>query len=178
MEKQVKKGNIVFDIVFYIILIVAIVGAIIFTRGEARGSGIRGYHIFEVLSRSMESVYPKGSLVVVKKTNPSELVIGDDITFVNKSGILVTHRIIEIDSETFVTKGVDNASADKDVVLGDNVVGKVVMGIPQLGRIFSWFEENLWSVLALFLFLMTVRYCVKIFRRKMKDHKKDKNALE
>ena len=55
---------------------------------------IAGISIFTVLTSSMENEIPKGSLVVAKYMEPSELKIGDDITFMISETTKITHRII------------------------------------------------------------------------------------
>ena len=68
------------------------------------------------------------------------------ITYVlNEDGVLVTHRVIKInaDNRTFITKGDANNTEDSPV-LWDNMVGRVLLGIPALGRPvrFLTAEEN------------------------------------
>lgn len=117
--------------------------------------------MFYVMSNSMESVYPVGSVVIVKETPEDMLSEGDDITFydyaITKS--MVTHRIEEIKSyedgveKVFVTKGVDNQYHDKNPVPYSNVVGKVVFSVPFVGFILSYFQANILKVI-LFCFII------------------------
>ncbi len=99
-----------------------------------------GGRALTVLTSSMEPVYPAGTLVVVKPTPPSEIRIGDVLTYQLRSGedVLVTHRVTEITSTTdgerlFVTKGDANDLADADPVMEVQVVGTVMYAIPYLG---------------------------------------------
>ncbi|MCP1102418.1 signal peptidase I [Aequitasia blattaphilus] len=184
-EKKPEKAGraaIISDIIFYFALIAMVVCAVLFSRGAFGTQTFGGYRFYEVLTTSMESVYPRGSLVLIKKTEASELVVGDDITFAKDSSNLITHRIIEIKEDyegsgkrAFVTKGVDNATADADVVLADNVMGKVTKGIPRMGAALSWIGSNLWLIIVLFLSLMAFSFFIKIFWRESKKEKIKKN---
>ena len=169
-EEKRAKASVISDVLFYGTLILMVVFAVLFSRGAFGNQTFGGYSFYEVLTTSMESVYPRGSLIIIKETDPSELVVGDDIAFTIASNDLVTHRIIEIKEDfegmgqrAFVTKGVDNALADGEEVLARNVVGKVTRGFPGLGTTFSWLGENLWSVVAFFLSLIALSFFLKKF---------------
>ncbi|MCD8365665.1 MAG: signal peptidase I [Clostridiales bacterium] len=97
---------------------------------------LMGWNMYSVDSYSMTPTYPINSLVVVKTVEPETIQVGDVITYVfNEDGVLVTHRVTDIDysNQTFTTKGDANDSEDASPVLWGNLVGKVVVGIPVLG---------------------------------------------
>lgn len=80
-----------------------------------------------------EDVYSKAAPVVSRRTDPSTLEIGDDITFMTGETTTVTHRIIGIvenyadtGQRAFQTQGVMNRTPDSQLVPAVNVVGKVV----------------------------------------------------
>ncbi len=104
------------------------------------GTQLIGLKPYTVLSGSMESVYPTGSLIYVKKIDPSTLEKGDIITFQLSNDIVATHRIIEIiedednpGSTSFRTKGDENDIADGKLVNYENVIGQPIFCIPFLG---------------------------------------------
>lgn len=112
---------------------VSIIVLIALALTAAHFAGLQG---FTVESNSMAPIYPVDSFVFTKETSPNEIKIGDVITYVfNEDGLLVTHRVIAIDSEneTFTTKGDNNNIQDPNPVYWGNVVGKVVFGVPKLG---------------------------------------------
>lgn len=85
----------------------------------------------------MSPRYPVNTLVIVQTIEPEKIKTGDVITYVlNEDGVLVTHRVVGVDSSkrTFTTKGDANNSEDAAPVFWDNVVGKVFLGIPALGK--------------------------------------------
>lgn len=103
-----------------------------------------GLKPYSVLSGSMQSVYPTGSLLYIKDVNPETLEVGDVITYKMADGNLCTHRIIEIvhnednpDIFRFRTKGDENDTADP-LVDCNKVVGKAVFCIPLLGYLATY----------------------------------------
>lgn len=106
------------------------------------GFQLFGFTPLSVLSGSMESVYPTGSLIYIRDVDPKTLEVGDTVTFKLGNGSLATHRITELvpdesDPNTFHfrTKGDENDVADGFLVTYDGVVGKPIFCIPLLGYI-------------------------------------------
>lgn len=101
-----------------------------------------GINFYFMRSSSMESVIPKGSILMTRKVPPEKLVAGDIITFNNANGKSVTHEIevvipIYKDGQPgYWTKGTNNSSIDKISVSYKDVCGKVIFHIPYIGRIF------------------------------------------
>jgi len=93
-------------------------------------------YYFSVLSPSMEPTIPVGGVVAIKPADPYTLKAGDIICF-NLSNYqpLVTHRIINVTGEGFITKGDANDDIDPWMVKRENVVGKVSFTIPYLGYV-------------------------------------------
>lgn len=95
------------------------------------------YKVMTVLSGSMEPVIKTGSIVVAKTFNNYK--IGDIITFElsSASKTPTTHRIVEIEvidgNPLYTTKGDANNASDRQGVLNNQIVGKVVLNIPFLG---------------------------------------------
>ncbi len=108
------------------------------------GSRLLGYQYYTVISGSMEPEYKVGDLLYVKKVDPSNIKIGDPITFIlNEDLVVATHRVIDIDTENqrFYTKGDANDIADGDPVHFKNVIGVPQFAIPKLGYV-SDFVQN------------------------------------
>ncbi len=169
-SKSISRTSLISDIIFYFAMVAMVICAVLFSRGAMGTQSFAGYQFREVLSTSMESVYPRGSLILIKQTSASDLVIGDDITFGRDSANIITHRIVEIEENyegsgrrAFVTKGTENANIDNGVVLEDNIIGKVEKGIPKLGRWLSWLGGNLWAILAVFVSLIAFSFFLKLF---------------
>lgn len=136
MNPKLKKT---LKIVSNALVIVVVVLAILL-----HGLQFVGLKPYSVLSGSMQSVYPTGSLLYIKYVNPETLEVGDVITYKMEGGTLCTHRIIEIvhnednpDIFRFRTKGDENDTADP-LVDRDRVVGKATFCIPLLGYLATY----------------------------------------
>ncbi|MBQ3510439.1 MAG: signal peptidase I [Peptococcaceae bacterium] len=112
--------------------------------------GVRfiGFDVYVVLSGSMEPTYQTGSLIYVKEVDPMTLENGDPVTFRVSEDTLVTHRIVEVVPDTenpnnqyFRTKGDANEMEDGSLVACNQVVGKPVFSIPQLGYLASYIQQ-------------------------------------
>ena len=120
--------------VSYILLCLAVLIALFAALTSSK------YSFFNVLTTSMQGEIPKGALILVQRTDPQELEVGDNITFMRDWKTSVTHKIEEIYENYltggvrgFRTKGVNNTSADMEIVHEENVVGKVIFVIPAVG---------------------------------------------
>lgn len=143
----------VYDMILtFVLIITAAAGAILLVPE------IFGYRIYSVVSGSMEPTLNVGSLVIIRKTCPSEIKTGDIITFTvsKQDSIKVTHRVVGIDlaKEAFITKGDANTSIDGPVKF-ENLVGKIVLGIPYLG-FFAVFIKTKEGMLIVAVFLITI----------------------
>lgn len=118
-----------------------------------------------VTTGSMEPTIKVGDLIYVKGVSPSDLQVGDIITFTPPSdyvrGSLVTHRIVEIiyvnDDISFKTKGDNNDSTDPWTISSDAIVGRQTAILPNVGSFFLWVKTPagmacLGAILVLYLF--------------------------
>ena len=114
----------------------AAVSAIALLVGLAVLPGIIGYHPVVVLSGSMVPALNVGDVAVTRAAVPSQLEVGDVITYRSGSG-LTTHRIIEIeespDGRLFHTQGDANATPDSEATPEAAVVAKLAYRIPRIG---------------------------------------------
>jgi signal peptidase len=155
--KPHKALRAVGNIAFYLSLAAALVVGLIY--GTARGGTktILGFSAFKVLSDSMQSVLPKGSLVITRQTDAADIQIGDDITFWLNEDTTATHRVIgiyenyeESGQAGFETRGVENPAPDPDIVYAKNVIGKVVWHIDGFGDTQEWIKDK-WLIIVLTL---------------------------
>ena len=93
-----------------------------------------GYRMFSVASSSMAPDYNIGDVLIVKKTEPDQIKVGDSISYYGKvgsfAGKVITHQVIEIDKDVdnnlvFHTKGISNLVEDP-LVYADQIYGVVV----------------------------------------------------
>lgn len=99
--------------------------------------------LYTIISGSMLPTIKVYDVVVnLRVDDPSKLHEGDVITFISQSkinyGDTITHRINKItyDNGTyyFTTKGDNNLVPDDSPVEFNNIIGKVILKIPQLGQ--------------------------------------------
>lgn len=100
-----------------------------------------------VLSGSMRPTYEPGDLVVIKPKEPTDIRIGDVITYQVHSGEseLIAHRVIEKNSSTdgsvsFITQGDTNDVPDATPIRDVQIHGTVWYRIPMLGWVNNWFN--------------------------------------
>ncbi|MEZ0345378.1 MAG: signal peptidase I [Infirmifilum sp.] len=91
-----------------------------------------------VSSWSMEPTLHVGDIVVVagaKSYSPGEIVV-----YESPSGLIV-HRVVEVHSTEYITKGDANPYPDSIHPTQEMVKGKVVFVIPYIGNIKLFFEQ-------------------------------------
>ena len=119
-----------------------------------------GYHIYSVISGSMEPAIPTGSLVYIQETEPAEIETGDVIAFYGNmdSSSIITHRVTDnrIVMGEFITKGDANQAEDMNPVPYENFIGKVVRSVPAAGRAAELFTSTDGKILAVSVILVSV----------------------
>lgn len=97
-----------------------------------------GYHIYTVLSGSMEPAIPVGSLSYIQETAPEDMKEKDVIAYYGGSDrtAIITHRVVEnrVFMGEFVTKGDANPDEDMMPIPYEDFIGKVRLSIPRVGR--------------------------------------------
>ncbi|MDE6284453.1 MAG: signal peptidase I [Bacilli bacterium] len=118
------------------------------------------FSLYTIMSGSMiPNIDVYDVIVNLRVDDPEKIKIGDVITFESIStesyGTTVTHRVVGIvkDDEgnySYQTKGDNNLIADSSAVPYSNVIGRVSIRIPQLGRIQLFVASSLgWLCLVL-----------------------------
>lgn len=96
-----------------------------------------GYHIYTVVSGSMEPAIPTGSLVYVQTIEPDAVEEADVIAFYGASdgSSIITHRVVTNSTimGEFITKGDANEENDVNPVPYSHFIGKVTTSVPYLG---------------------------------------------
>lgn len=112
-------------------------------------AGILGYNYKTVLTGSMEPAIPVGSIVITKEQSSYEI---EDIISFQEEGAIITHRIISIDRERYITKGDANNVADTEEVQQKQILGKVILMIPLLGYLVMWLMSP-FGIISLFIIM-------------------------
>lgn len=150
----IKILNIVFITLISIFLICMLFYVISGKIAEKKGKNPL-YGFYTIISSSMEPTINVYDVVLVKKTSIGKLKNGDIITFYSNNSYFgdtpITHRIVKKDSETFVVKGDNNQNVDNDKVSPDNIIGKVILIIPSLGKLQFFLASKKGFVLAIII---------------------------
>jgi len=143
------------------------------------GTRLFGVQVYSVISGSMEPDYPVGSLIYVKKVEPSTIEVDDVITYVLPSETASTHRVVRIDKENqlFYTKGDANETEDGAPVHFKNLIGTPVFKIPYLGYVAYYIQHppGMYIAIAAGTILLILVFLPDLFK---KDEKKDKQFPE
>lgn len=106
-----------------------------------------GYQAFIVLSNSMSKTdFSAGDLILVKRLDDvSTLKEEDIISFVNKDGKIITHKIKKIIKDangdpSFITYGTTTGDLDIEIVRKYNVLGQYKYKIPKVGKYFNYLK--------------------------------------
>ncbi len=105
---------------------------------------------FTAKSNSMSPLINTGSVVMLTKR--SEYKPGDIISYYTQDQgkeEIVTHRIIRMGGNVYVTKGDANQAIDREVVRPRLVIGKVMLIIPYLGYLINFAKGpiGLWLIM-------------------------------
>lgn len=149
------------------------------------GPRLLGYDQYAVLSGSMEPNIHVGAIVYDKEADPTELAVGDIITYRLSEGTLVTHRVTAIDhaASTVTTKGDANEAEDSSPVAFDDIVGRYAFSIPYIGYISIYGKTPLGIgvVCGILILLILLNFLPDIFsdddsdKEKSKESKKEKS---
>lgn len=91
---------------------------------------------------SMEPKFQLGDLVITRKQPIYR--VGDAVTYENaEMGAFVFHRIVAVSSDRFVLQGDHNTWLDSYQPTGNEIVGKLWLHIPAIGRAIQWARQPL-----------------------------------
>ena len=134
------------------------------------------FGLYTIISPSMEpNVRVYDVVVDLNIFSEKSIKEGDIITFISNSnvskGLTVTHRVVKVitnadGTKSYLTKGDNNLKVDQSPVNYDDILGKVLFKIPQLGRIqFLIADKFGWILVVLLPALGVIIYdFIKLFR--------------
>ncbi len=147
------------------------------------------FSLYTILTESMvPNIVPKDVIVDILVKNPKDIKVGDIITFESTAtiskGMIITHRVVDIKEENgnyfFYTQGDANLSPDPVPAPFENVQGKVLFKIPQLGLLQGFLAtRGGWLIIvvipALFVIISDI---LKIFRLQSAKKEVDSNLTK
>lgn len=187
---NILKNTFVIVIVCFAIMMVTLT-ILSSTSTNFENKSILGYKAFIVLTDSMSATdFNAGDLVIVKDISPEDLAVGDIISYriqnIDNPDEVVTHKIREITvnpdkSLSFITYGTTTGIDDKDLVYGDNVLGKYCFNIPKLGRLVQYLKTTpgyIMCILFPFLLIILIQAInsIRLFGRYKNETLEEMNA--
>lgn len=166
-------GNILYAIIFIIVLFILIIA--ILQRTTNNEITLFGYRIFVVATGSMTPKYQVGDVLVSKEVDPATIQVGDDIVYKGKEGSfkdkIVTHQVIMIEKENenyrIQTKGIANTKEDPEITQNE-VIGKVIYKMGVLSLLQRAMSNNY-----VFYFVVFVPIVLLTFRQILKSRLDD-----
>ncbi len=159
--------------VLMIILALFVLLSVVMTK-PGQAPSVMGFSSFRVLSGSMEPTIHTDSLILVKKTDPSQIRPDDIISFYSSDpalgGAVNTHRVLSVEQNNgvyiFYTKGDANLIPDEYPTSGHDVIGVVVFTSLFLGKLVHLLSNPLVFVPIIMvpLLLLLILNLVKTFR--------------
>lgn len=107
----------------------------------------------------MENAILTGSVVVVN-TRDTDAEVGDIITFTYGKD-LVTHRVVEIKNDEYITKGDANQIVDSNPVTKEQIKGIVLGDLPYLGYLIIFLRKNYKMAIAGICMILGICICLK-----------------
>lgn len=123
-----------------IMLVILMIGLVFFMTGAL------SYRPRAIVSNSMKPVFERGAIVVIQKSSPMDVKVGDIVQY-DIPGRSITHRVIKIKESddgggkrVFITKGDNSPSIDLPVK-ENQIVGIIRAQIPYVGYPSVWLNE-------------------------------------
>ena len=163
--KVVAVLNRIFSVVLIAVLLFAgYVFITVMRAGKNKVPAVFGLSFLQVATGSMEPTIPAGAVIVVHKTDASDVKVGDIITFYSPDPAILdmpnTHRVTAIREKNgatfFTTKGDAGVQDDPYEVRGERLIG-VYKTQFSIGKIAQIVHSKVF-----FFFAMLIPICVVI----------------
>ena len=180
MLKVIKNIWAVIRTILTVILVILLV-VVVTQRVSNNKMAVAGFRIFTVVTESMKPEYVVGDAIVTKTIEPSEIKIGDDITYLGLAESfkdkIVTHRVINIEKAKdgtyiFETKGIANPKADPKIN-ESQIFGKVIYKIKSISYINSIIGNLYGMYFAIFIPFGLIMFIEYILYKRDKDEDLD-----
>lgn len=176
MLKVIRNTWAVIRTILTVILVILLV-VVVTQRVSNNKMAVAGFRIFTVVTESMKPEYVVGDAIVTKTIEPSEIKIGDDITYLGLAESfkdkIVTHRVINIEKAEdgtyiFETKGIANPKADPKIN-ESQIFGKVIYKIKSISYINSIIGNLYGMYFAIFIPFGLIMFIEYVLYKRDKD---------
>ena len=168
LEKSKKsKGTSILSFVIKAIIYILLIGILLIILVQKitdNKHAFMGIQIFRVISNSMKPEYNVNDILLVRQTNPEEIKVGNNITYLGKIDdeiyAPITHKVVQIEKTQentllFYTKGLANITEDP-VVTEQQIYGVVVSKLHILSLINKLVNNVLGYILLIFIPLLVL----------------------
>lgn len=128
---------------------------------------IGGYGFLIVMTGSMEPTIEKNEFILIKECQTYHT--NDVATYLDVYGNLITHRILQIDEQNFITKGDSNEISDESTNI-HNIQGKVIFHSKILGIFYLYYLKG---IVCIYIAILVALYLKEEFRKE-KNNEKEK----
>ena len=128
-------------------MIFLIIGILIFLGYQ---SNIK---LYQIQSGSMLPELQIGEIIILLEQENYK--IKDIITYKVENSYFITHRIVQITEEGYITKGDANNTEDETVVKQEQIQGKIIFHSKLLGRIY-YYRYYLLAICIFFIMIQTI----------------------
>ena len=182
---NVEKIKKIFSILIYIILIPIIIYNIMLIIQAAKNPNetpsVAGIKTFVIISGSMEPELKIGDIVIIQKCEKSDLKEGDIISYRSGQSI-ITHRINKIiqknDSIQYETKGDNNNISDRTYVKFDDIEGKLVQKVSNVGNIVLLLKNKVVIIIVLLIFYILYIHNINVEEKRLLRKEKRRSLKE
>ena len=109
--------------------------------------------LYQIQSGSMLPELQVGEIIILVKQKKYETE--DIITYQTENSYFITHRIVQILDEGYITKGDSNNTEDETVVKQEQIQGKVIFHSELLGKIY-YYRYYLLAICIFFIMIQTI----------------------
>ena len=115
------------------------------------GSVNWGYSCAIIGSGSMEPTFSINDLLLIKASD--SYFEGEVVTFISSKGSMITHRIVEVTENGYITQGDANNISDEKIA-EQRILGKAIYVIPRIGGIIAGVLSPLGIALLVGIFIL------------------------
>ena len=178
-----KIGNVFASVIFIfaILLLIFTSYTVIQSKNDPKNAFVLGYKPVIVETGSMSPYISQDSMVIIHKTDFTQVKPGDVVTY-EMDGQFITHRAISVGGGQIIVKGDANAIADPMPVTPQSFVGTAAYRMNWTQPIISGFKTNPLSAAIRYigfplLAIILIWFIVHMVRKFLQTGKHDKEEL-
>ena len=166
--------DVIINLIIFILVIIVITiwASIQLNVKNEEYINIFGYSVFNTETESMSPTIKKGDIVIVKIGEPIQ---ENDIITYKKENTFITHRILEIEEKSIITKGDNNNTSDEEITQ-DVVIGKVVYVVKNVEiwkKVFTDADVIVPIIISVILIIILISYKENKMNSKQTGEKND-----